>query len=428
MARASEVYDRIRQAVAFPGATADAGLAVGSRYRPLSGSQVSPPRKPGLPPNEPFLVERRRRDGDVEVVVELDSVASQSNRCEIAALESLGQGRCPVVVPLNTVHLELGDDQQHYTYTDLEAPHRIADAYFKYAQTPRGQAFDTTPPGEALAASNGEGTHAGLLVHAPTSLLYGYWNSHRGQPQNMGRAPRAYASRMVGRNPEKIRSRGMRWDAFVRSSEELEDDESQEKGKTQREKKQVTSYGFGLVPYSPIPHDEEKKKWGGPHLDGNVWDTTDVAAVTVDDVERHAHLSFGQLDQLRLHPLRGHAGLDPEQRQTARAFLAAFGLWADRLAFRHSVALRSGCELTITDDDVGFVQDFAAWDPIEDCDADFAGQVLAEAATDLAGRGVALGKGVDLEPDQTGKKIIERHFQGHFPVLDRIDGLADDGG
>lgn len=413
MVSAGSVYDRIRKAVAFPGATADGGLVVRSRYRPFTGGRVCPPRKPGLPPNEPFLVERRRNGDAVEVVVELDSVASQSNRCEIAALERLEDGECPVALPLNTVHLELGEDQQHYTYTDLEAPHRIADAYFLYAQTAEGQPFDDTPPGEALLASNGEGTHAGLLVHAPTSLLYGYWNSHRGEPQNSGRAPRAYASRTLGLNPEKVRSRGMRWDDFVRS--------------TQEPGSEVASKGFGLVPYSPISKEEERR-FNGPHRDGDVWQPTDVAAVTIDHAERLAHISFGQLDQLRLQPLRGHAGLDAGQQQTARAFLGAFGLWADRVAFRHSVAFRSGCDLSITDDEVGFLQDFGAVDHIEDCDAALAAEVLAEAATDLQQRGVQLAHGVDLHPDATGKNIIERHFKGSFPVLDRIDGLADDGG
>lgn len=421
MVRAGEVYGRIRAAVAYPGATADAGLAMRARYDPLRGGEVVPPRKPGLPPNEPFLVERRRRDGELQVVVELDSVASQSNRCEIAALERLRAGECPSGLPVHSVHLELGEQDQHYTYTDLEAPHRIADAYFLYAQTPEGQAFDDTAPGRALLASNGEGTHAGLLVQAPSSLLYGYWNSHRGQPQNAGRAPRAYASRMLGLNPEKVRGRGMRWDAFVRSGQEAaEDGESGEGPPAQR----PTEYGFGLV----IHDASGEGRQGRPFVDGDVWQPRDVAAVTVDDAERHAHVAFGQLDQLRLQPLRGHTGLNGEQQQAARAFLAALGLWADRVAFRHRVTLRSGCELSITDDEVGFAQDFGALDPIEDCDAAFAGEVLAEAATDLQQRGIQLGDGVDLQPDATGKPIIESHFRGRFPVLDRIDGLSDDGG
>lgn len=388
------LYGRIRAALARPGATADAGLVFHAQYRPM-GDTVAPATKPAATKDEertrahPWLRERRwfpNNDGSPRPtdVVEIDGLASGANRCEAAVLDATADGGILSEFPVTTLRSDVGDVR--IVVTDLQAPHRIADAYFRGAPVRDGAAsetFETSAPGRALARTNMSGPHDELFRHAPASLLYGYWNAARSEhtndkgknaspdltpkqyvsPQHAGRAARSYTTRLYGTDPLVASAAGVRWDPSVRAS--TDDD-----GNAKRKKK-LSEWNLGMIPW-----------------------TAAATAVHVTAVHRYATLSFAQLCALRLDPLGQDA------RTAVRAFLAALGVWSDRAAWLHGVSLRSGCDLAITSDETAFVRDLDNDAPVG-IDARVADALLADALSGLTDAGVGFGPGLELSATPT---------------------------
>lgn len=83
--------------------------------------------------------------------------------------------------------------------TNLDAPHRSRDAYFRDAEDCAGTAFDRTEPGRALSQASPEDWSSYLRL-VPSDLAYGVWDSHRKRRIQV-KIPRAYKSAMIGIEP-----------------------------------------------------------------------------------------------------------------------------------------------------------------------------------------------------------------------------------
>lgn len=224
------------------------------------------------------------------------------------------------------------------TLSDLEAPHRFADAHFR-AGTRNGE--PVTKDSEYRAARNANALDArALLEIAPTSLLYGAWDSTRKSHQ--GRYPTCLTGEVIGmvadqdRDPRTSTNRraGARVDpvaASVRPDEktvkELVENQKDElsvklQNKILAEAKKsgakgssMSTLGFGNVP---------------PSLEG-------LGGIACTSIVRRRVLSFAALRQL-------HFGGSTEADVACRALLAAYGLLALTLSDQE-LYLRANCEL-----------------------------------------------------------------------------------
>lgn len=329
-------------------------------YEPAGGegSKVFPPTFPMARGDvSPYLIEERERDGSARRATVLDQVASSSNRCEegIAREATAGAVKLPL---LRLTHHGAVDT----VITGLDAPHRYADAYWRDSLLD-GVKFDRTEMGKALQAASLDDASA-LLKYDPGSIIYGAWNSHRKGRQ--AKFPRVYACEIVGWDPIEGTRKAGRMDPLnlvgARSGEGDDWTYSVTSAKTAKGK--LSEIGHGNIAPNPAH--------GG---------------VTITSATRFATFSLAALARV------GFGGSAPETQHAARVYLAALALLGDRLAFgAPSVWLRSGCELIVLEETMGWV---GRGGVIEDFTLSRDGALaLYRGALDAA-----LAAGVDLELD-----------------------------
>lgn len=131
------------------------------------------PQRRGDPPKynidvlrDDISPEQATRDGKEATLCRIDSVGSQANRMEVCFMNSPLDG----LVPQST--LELKNQSKNL----LEAGHRIADAAVRLSQVKdsAGSSIDLT---EKINALMKQGNAKPLAKLAPTSLLFGFWDS-----------------------------------------------------------------------------------------------------------------------------------------------------------------------------------------------------------------------------------------------------------
>lgn len=370
----TELYDRIVEGVAMR--SADAGVRLTTQFDPSGGpgTRVMPPTYPG------GYVRSQRHVGRDEPVatVLLDSFQSQANRIEEALLIARDDGR--IKLPLFEMRMSAGDWQVRLTSLDM--PHRYADAYLRDS-TIDGVKFDKTDIGKAVRIAAPENASP-LYRYDPGSLVFGAWNSHRS-----GRQPkfaRAYKSEVLGIGEVAAIRKGGRLDPFNLTGAVSWQKDGEWDFVVTTEKKageKLSEIGHG----NALSGDEAP---GG---------------VTVEEIRRVGFLSFAALARLRF-PDVGH-----EAQQAARAALAALALAGDRLAFGGAgVVFRSGCELTVVDDDLAFEQRGGALDGFE-LTADAALELFELAVSRAASAGIEMATDtVTIEPTPGLRKAIEHAF------------------
>lgn len=355
-----QLYDRLAAAASLEGA--DAAIRFRATYEPAAGpgSKVSPPTYPVEDRSTPYLFEDRRVPDGVRRAVLLDSRQAQANRCEEALARAIEQDR--VWIP----HLVLGVEThgRRVTITSLTAPHRSRDAYFRDAEDPEGRPFDETEAGRALAACTPEDATA-LYRYAPTDLVYGVWDSHRGL-RLAARFPRVYTSEVVGWEPEEgLRAAG-RFD-LITSGQQRATVEGRDWRPDPKGKKKLSELGLGAIP--PTTRNQRGQPMPG--------------GVTVAGVERLAVLSFPALARVRL-------GDGPAAARAGRAVLAALAILGDRLAFGGAgLFLRSGCDLVKVSEDVAWVGPGGAQERLDPVDQDLAVDLFRLAVSRAEGAGLA---------------------------------------
>jgi CRISPR-associated protein Csb1 len=332
MTTTDDLLDRITSAAA--GASDDAGIRITASYEPAAGrdSIVFPPTYPDIDrtlPNLKYALSERHIDGDVHQVVLLDSFQSQANRVE-AELQDLiddGQVRIPYIETSTVVA------GRTIRVTNLVAPHRGPDAYFRDSEDAEGTAFDDTVVGQALRAADIRSARP-YYEYVPTDLVFGFWDSHRG-----GRGvklARAYVSEIVGVDPKVGKRGAVRFDpnnipktsiAFPKKHPEdfvvLEVDDEGKESKPPK----------GFVSGSPSEAGH-----------GNVVDSDANPGVSVSGIRRSAFVSITALRRLRFPDKSDRSSREVDA--AGRAVLASIALLGDLVAFDGpSVFLRSGCDL-----------------------------------------------------------------------------------
>jgi CRISPR-associated protein Csb1 len=331
-----ELYERLAADASLEGS--DAAIRFRTVYEPAAGpgSKVSPPTYPVEGRGTPYLLEDRRVGGSVRRAVLLDSRQAQANRCEEALARAVGQDR--VWVP--HLVLEVETHGRALVITSLTAPHRSRDAYFRDAQDADGRPFDETEIGQALALCTPEDATP-LYRYAPTDLVYGVWDSHRGL-RLAARFPRVYTSEVVGWEPvEGLRAAG-RFD-LITSGQQPAAVGDRDWAPDPKGKKKLSALGLGAIPPTT------RNRRGEPMPGG----------VTVAGIERLAVLSFPALARVRV-------GDGPSSARAGRAVLAALAILADRLAFGgNGLFLRSGCDLVKASEELTWVGSGAASESLE---------------------------------------------------------------
>lgn len=158
------------------------------------GDKVFPPTYEG----GKYAEEKRRIDGETYDCVHLDSVQSQANRMELALLEAAREGK--ITIPRVEVQFS-GDLAEVGSISSLDAPHRLADAILRDSGKD-GVRFRKLPEGELLNTASLKNA-TGLFEIAPTSLLFGIWDS-TGPRGGLGvKFQRAIVSELVAVGVEK---------------------------------------------------------------------------------------------------------------------------------------------------------------------------------------------------------------------------------
>jgi CRISPR-associated protein Csb1 len=341
-------------------------LRVRATYQPSGGegARIFPPTYPvERSSSSPYVLEERYVRGAVRKDVLLDSPPSQANRAEEALLRARREGR--IELPLLEIDHEGAASVQ---LVSLQLPHRYADAYLMDSEID-GVRFDKTDLGRAFQAASSDDASV-LLRHDPGSLVFGAWNSHRKGRQ--AKFPRIYSSEVIGWDPQLGERRAGRMDPLNLTGLGSRTDDGELSYVSVGEKskgKRLSEIGHGNIAPNPAP--------GG---------------VTVSSAERMATISLAGLDRIGFGELPGPA------RVAARAFLAAYALVADRLAFASpSLWLRSGCELVTVTETVEWVLRGGGTQPID---------LSVAAALGLYEQAVAGVTSAGLAPEMQAIKLI----------------------
>jgi len=171
-----------------------AALRYRCRLQPAGGpgDKVFPPTYEG----GSYAMESRTINGEHVACVHLDSVQSQANRMELALLESAREDKFEL--PIIEVQFPTDDPLLKHvgSISHLEAPHRIADAILRDSEY-EGVRFRESSIGAVLDYASIHNA-TGLFNVAPTSLIFGMWDS-TGPLGGLGaKFPRVISSEIVG--------------------------------------------------------------------------------------------------------------------------------------------------------------------------------------------------------------------------------------
>jgi CRISPR-associated protein Csb1 len=267
--------------------------------------------------------ERVLPNGEIVRCHLIDSVQSQANRFEEALNDAIDEERVRlprlVLDFAGTDHAELG------RLSSLQAPHRIADAYFRDAELD-GKNFRNTPQGRRFEAATTR--HASAIFELdPCSLIFGYWNStglEKGRPQS--RVHRSLTSEIVAIGTVPGERSSSRIDPYFTGSG-------------------VTVYEG---PDGQPAFQQQKKKYGDGKPSeinlGNILPTVSgLGGVTMRYAEQKTVLSLAALRTLRFPDDEGAVSRDRDH--AAHAVLASIALVAIELQREAGYWLRSRCDL-----------------------------------------------------------------------------------
>jgi CRISPR-associated protein Csb1 len=407
-----KLFARILDGVSGPNPTA--GIRIAAKYDPAQGegAKIYPPTFPVDRPRKDFkryLTEKRllatHESGELTktLTVLTDSVQSEANRWEEAVQDAIDAGD----ISLPVIDLVINYDGRDHHITNLVAPHRAVDAYFRDAELD-GKSWEETPGGKAIVSATSRSARA-LFEQVPSDLITGHWDSQRGT-QRSRKVPRAYSSEMFGVNPQPGRSAAVRVDPFEISS------------------------GIKIS----LPKDGKPGDWGlstdgkgskpseinlGNAISTDTGDLKKARAwvgTSVRHVERIAFISFAALRRLSF-PLGGEPA-DHAVDAAARAVLVALALYGDRRAFAGGgIFLRSGCDLLLRSETVALVGAQGMHELLE-IDPDRAKALFEHAVAHAATLGLAFNSSIQLAPKKKLADLIEQSMRS-LRTEDDIEGV-----
>ncbi|HET9255996.1 MAG TPA: type I-U CRISPR-associated RAMP protein Csb1/Cas7u [Pseudonocardiaceae bacterium] len=285
-------------------------------------------------------------DGPVTVrSIVLDSVASQANHLELAALEAVRSGS--LAAPVTSVDFAgrglFGIDR----ISDYEAPHRIFDAILRDSFD-GDDLFRHGATGRAITEATSRNASA-LLHHSPHTLVFGGWDSTGPKGGRGAKYERALTSEIV--------AHGVR--CGVKTASRIDPLGVELKAGPVYESADVL--GWTLDEHSAVQEKGNKAKLysrGGERPGrpsnlnhGNVTPSINSRAggITAAEIIGTTVLSFIQLRRLRFPTSVTGDVIPADQRAAAegaaRTALAALGLAAIVLGYEQGFDLRSRCVL-----------------------------------------------------------------------------------
>lgn len=297
--------------------------------------KIFPPTYQGDNNKPTYAIETRIIDGEEVRCAVLDSVQSQANRMELALL---GWHRKAKEPPFPLVQIDFRGTEVEWVgvFSVLEAPHRIADAYFlaceldgKPFRSPRkpekgsdiGRIIEEARPDNAT----------GIFGISPTSLIFGMWDSHS-KGVFGAKFQRILTSEVIGiditedgKRPESridplIKVAGESLKARVNEDGTWSLADASEKRGSDKTLKRLSEIGLGNVTPTLNP----------------------TGGVCIRYARQIAVLSLTALRHLRF-PLNGAE--DENVNTLARTVLASLSLCALTLLSKDGFSLRSRCEL-----------------------------------------------------------------------------------
>lgn len=308
------------------------------------GDKVFPPTYEG----GKYATEERLIDGARVPCVILDSVQSQANRLELTLLDARQRGA--IRLPLVQVDFGLSADpdvQVIGPLTALEAPHRLADAYFLASEVEEGGVWKpfrhrNASRASALGTRFETATPANatpLFEMCPSVLLFGMWDSH-GTRGGMGqRLPRAVVSEIIGIDVQTGVRPASRIDPVIPTTADIPVEETADGWRVLERgtrAKKLSEVGLGNVTPSLANH-----KTGELHHGG----------VSLRLARQIAVLSLPALRRLRF-PIETQGGRQESEEinVAARTVLAALAVAAVAWQWRSGFDLRSRCLLVAQHD------------------------------------------------------------------------------
>ena len=377
-------FERLREAVA--------GEAVALRSRLTlqpaggDGDKVFPPSYAvdGRADHR-YAVETRRVADTEKTTVLLDSVASQANRAELALLEGWERGELVFPVP----YVDFSDDEGLTDYdklTVLEAPHRLADAIFRDSLL-GGTLFRLSEVGRAVTDATPRNA-TDLFRYAPTSLLFGMWDS-TGPKGGLGsKFQRAYVSEIVGFDAEVGKKVGSRIDPLETKKVGPDDRvyksaDPMEVWTHERDNAEIDRKGEPVFAARASGSGEPGQPSKINH--GNYPPTIDARSggVTISSALQTTVISLAALRRLRFK------GLSRDAETAARTAVAALGVAALGYQYEMDFDLRSRCLLlpTHTPRVELLPRDGSASD-VFDVERDRSAEILSAAAAQASAAGV----------------------------------------
>lgn len=326
-----------------------------------------------------YAVEERQvgDSDDLSTTVLLDSVASQANRAELALLEGWERGELAFPVPYVDFTGD-GGVTDYEKLTVLEAPHRLADAIFRDSLLD-GTLFRLSEIGQAVTDATPRNA-TDVFRYAPTSLLFGMWDS-TGPKGGLGsKFQRAYVSEIVGFDAAVGRKVGSRIDPL--QIEKVAPDEKvynsadpNEVWTLDKERAEMKKGKLVLASRGSAKGDD-----GQPSKinHGNIAPSIDAAAggVTISKAQQTTVISLAALRNLRFR------GFDREAETAARTAIAALGLAA--IVYQHEIDfdLRSRCLLLPQHSPrIELLARDGSAESVADLDRQSAAEILAAAAS-----------------------------------------------
>ena len=305
--------------------TAAAAIRRVRRLQPVGGAgdKIFPPTYPAAGRNQPprHLTETRRIAGADVPCVLCDSAASQANRMEEALEAAVRSGR--LSLPTIIVDFAGTDAADVGTISVLEAPHRSYDAILRDSLL-EGKPFRESAIGQSLVQATARDVTA-LYRHAPTSLVFGAWNSTGGGGGLGAKFARSVVSEIVGVNALTGSRVGSRIDPLgIRAGIPVA---------------RATDGSWRLLDDGDKAGKKEKVVKPSEINHGNIAPSVeDGLGVTVDYALQTWVLSLAALRRLRF------ATASAEAEQHGRAVLAALALVALLELDAAGYALRSRCD------------------------------------------------------------------------------------
>lgn len=158
--------------------------------------------------------EGAQKDGVIANRCTVDSVPSQANRLEARLLKYSG-----TLIPKVTIS---GSRIGQGSIDLLEVGHRVGDAVVRYSKNGDKDGFE---PFEAALQAYVKGDAAPLAKIAPTSLVFGHWDSRDSatKKSTKSKARRLIRSEIVAYNVQKVTKRSQYWSSIdPEVSQELE--------------------------------------------------------------------------------------------------------------------------------------------------------------------------------------------------------------